>query len=285
MGCMNLGSWELDSVSGGTWRLDGGAFFGMVPKPLWEKHFPADERNRVRANTNCLLARDGRHTVLIDTGYGGKLSQREREIYDAQPGEPLVEDLAAKGVLPEQIDTVVLSHLHFDHAGGGSRRDERGELMAVFPKARYVVQAGEWADATSGAPELEGAYPLENILPLKEAGQLELIDGDVEILPGLRALVTSGHTRCHQALLLSSEGQAAIFLGDLCPTSAHLRRMWHLGYDVYPLETRRRKPQILGQAADEGWLVLFDHDPDIVAARLARDAKREFLVVESWQEL
>src|SRR6185436_12314230 len=134
---MNLGNWQLDTVSGGTWRTDGGAMFGVVPKPLWEKLQPADERNRIRMNTNCVLARDGRHTVLIDTGYGGKLSEREREIFAAQPGEPLLESLAAVGVSPDDIDTLALSHLHFDHVGGGSRRAADGRIVPTFPNARY----------------------------------------------------------------------------------------------------------------------------------------------------
>ncbi len=278
---MNLGNWQLDTVSGGTWRIDGGAMFGVVPKPLWEKLQPADERNRIRMSTNCVLARDGRHTVLIDAGYGGKLTERERDIYAAQPGEPLLESLAALGVSPDDIDTLVLSHLHFDHVGGGTRREGSERIVPTFPKARYVVRAGEWQVATSAAPELEGSYP-ENIQPLAASGLLELIDGDgdVEIVPGLRAMVTRGHTRWHQSLVLESAGQTAIYLGDLCPMAAHVRRLWGMAYDVEPLETRRRKPQVLGQAADEGWIVLWDHDPDRWASRLVRDAKREFIAVD-----
>ncbi len=279
---MNLGNWQLDTVSGGTWRTDGGAMFGVVPKALWERAHPADDRNRIRMNSNCLLARDGRHTVLIDTGYGGKLTERERDIFAAQPGEPLLESLAALGVSPHQIDTVALTHLHFDHVGGGSRRQADGRIVPTFLRARHVVRAGEWRDATSGAPELEGGYPPENVQPLAESGLLELIDGDgdVEIVPGLRAIVTRGHTRWHQSLVFESAGQTAIYLGDLCPTAAHVRRLWGMAYDVEPLETRRRKPQVLGQAADEGWIVLWDHDPDRWASRLVRDAKREFVTVE-----
>ncbi len=282
---MNLGAWQLETVSGGTFRLDGGAMFGVVPKPLWEKQQPADERNRIRSNTNCVLARDGSHTVLIDAGYGGKLSDREREIWAAQANEPLIENLAEKGISPGDVDLVVFSHLHFDHAGGATRYDDAGGISPSFPNARYVVQKGEWEDAVSGAVELEGSYPLENIAPLKEAGQLDCIDGDVEIVPGLRALITGGHTRKHQALVFSSEGKTAIYPGDLCPMAAHVRRMWGMGYDVYPLETRRRKPEILGQAAEENWLVMWDHDPDRAVCRLARDPKREFVVAESWKEL
>ncbi len=278
---MNLGNWQLDRLSGGAWRTDGGAMFGVVPKPLWEKLQPPDERNRIRMASNCVLARNGRHTVLIDAGYGGNLTERERDIYAAEPGEPLLESLAALGVPPDQVDTLVLSHLHFDHVGGASRRDADGRSVLAFPKARYVVQAGEWHDATRGAPELEGSYPPQHVEPLAGSSQLELIDGDVEIGPGLRAMVTGGHTRRHQALVFESGGQTAIYLGDLCPTAAHVRRLWGMAYDVDPLETRRRKPQLLGQAADEGWLVLWDHDPDRWAGRLARDAKREFVIVET----
>ena len=148
-----------------------------------------------------------------------------------------------------------------------------------------MAQRVEWADATGGAAELAGSYPLDNLLPLEQAGQLRLIEGDVEIVPGLRALVTGGHTAGHQALLFSSGGETAIYPGDLCPMAAHLPTMWCMGYDVYPLETRRRKPQIMGQAADEHWLVLWDHDPDMAACRLARHERREFAPVEKFATL
>ncbi len=282
---VNLGNWQLDTVSGGRFRLDGGTMFGIVPKVLWERLAPADDRNRIPLATNCVLARDGTHTVLVDTGYGGKLTEKEREIFVAQPGEPLLDSLAALGVAAEDIDLVVLSHLHFDHAGGGTRRTPDGRLAPTFPKATYVVQRTEWVDATSGAAELEGAYPAENVLPLAEHGRLRLIDGDVEIVPGLTSVATSGHTAGHMALRWASGGQTAVYLGDLCPTSAHLRRMWGMGYDVLPLETRRRKPDMLGQAADGGHVVLWDHDPNMAACLVQRDPQREFVVVQRWASL
>jgi glyoxylase-like metal-dependent hydrolase (beta-lactamase superfamily II) len=278
---MNLGDWQLDTVSGGRMLLDGGTMFGVVPKVLWQRSFPADEFNRIQAATHCVLARNGDHTLLIDTGYGGKCSRREMDALALEPGEPLLQSLCTQGVTPDQIDLVVLSHLHFDHAGGGVRRDPQGRLVPTFPRARYLVQQHEWETALSNAPELEGAYPTENLLPLKDAGQLELIEGDVPIVPGLRTLVTGGHTAAHQALVLESAGQAAIYIGDLCPTSCHVRRFWCMAYDTHPLVTRRRKPEILGRAADEGWWVLLDHDPNIAACRLARDPKREFVVAET----
>lgn len=275
---MQLGEYELIPVSGGTFRLDGGTMFGVVPQPLWQQKSPPDKRNRIRMAANCLVVRTGGHTVLIETGYGSKASEKERELFALEAGNPLVENLARRGIEPEAIDTVILTHLHFDHAGGATVRDEGAKLRPSFPNARYVVQRAEWETATSGAPELEGSYPQENLLPLAEAGQLELVDGDAELRPGISAHVTGGHTRGHQAILIESGGKTAVYVGDLCPTTAHLRRMWCMAYDLFLLETRRVKPELLGRAADEDWLVLFDHDPDVIASRLDRDPKQEFVL-------
>ncbi len=252
--------------------------FGVVPRPLWEKKQPPDEHNRIPMATNCLLLRDGRHTVLIDTGYGGKFDERQRKIFCLDEGEPLLSSLAACAVGAEDIDMVVLSHLHFDHAGGATRRDDEGNLVPTFPRARYVVQRVEWETATGNIPELQGSYPLENLLPLEAAGQLDLIDGEVNILDDLAAWPTPGHTAGHQSLLLKTADQTVAYLADVCPTTAHLPAMWCLAYDVDLLESRRRKPQVLGRAADENWLVVFCHDPKIVAGRLLRDKKRSFTV-------
>lgn len=282
---MRIGDWQLTTVSGGNLRLDGGTMFGVVPKMLWQKRQPADEFNRIRSATNCVLACDGQQTVLIDTGYGGKATEKERQRGALEAGEPLLASLAAAGVTPEAIDVVVLSHLHFDHAGGGTRRDDAGELVTTFPNARYITQRGEWEMATSGIAELRAAYPQEHLLPLSKSGQLELIEGDAEILPGLRAVVTGGHTQWHQALFLESGGLGAVYLGDLCPMAAHMKSLWGMSYDLYPLETRRRKPEMLGLIADQQWLALWDHDPDMAAARLARDDKEEFIVVEAVVQL
>lgn len=278
---MRVGAWQLDTVSGGAFKLDGGAMFGVVPKPLWERVEPADEQNRIRMATNCVLARDGRHTVLIDTGTGTKHSAKEREVFAVEPGDHLVENLARLGVAPEDVDTVVLTHLHFDHAGGSTRVGTDGKIVPTFSRARHIVQRGEWELAASGVPELRGVYPTEHFLPLLETGSVQLIDGDVELVPGMRSLVTPGHTQYHQSVVMASGGETALYIADLCPMSAHLRSHWCMAYDVDVLETRRRKPRVLGQAAEGGWWVLWDHDPDMVAARVSRDAKREFVVVES----
>jgi glyoxylase-like metal-dependent hydrolase (beta-lactamase superfamily II) len=275
---MQLGQFELTTISGGRFRIDGGTMFGVVPKLLWHRKFPADEQNCIPQATNCVLVRTGRNTVLIDTGYGSKLSEKERKIFGSEAGDPLVASLDEQGCSVEEIDTVVLSHLHFDHAGGATRWNDDGELVPTFPNAEYFSQKVEWEIATSQTPELKGAYPPDNLSPLEASGQLRLIDGDVEIVPGIRAVVTGGHTRGHMAVVIGSGPETALFLGDICPSTRHLRPLWCMAYDVDLLQTRRVKAELLEQIADNGWLALFDHDPDHAAGRIERGEKRELVV-------
>jgi glyoxylase-like metal-dependent hydrolase (beta-lactamase superfamily II) len=276
---MRLGNWQLDTVNGGRFWLDGGAMFGVVPKTLWKHIAPPDELNRVECANHCVLARDGTHTVLVDTGYGGKFSPLDRRFYRMEEGEPLLTSLADLGVAPDDIDTVILSHLHFDHVGGATRLAGRNRVP-TFPRARHVVGRLEWEDATAGHPELSKAYPLAEILTLYEAGLMMVVDDGQELLPGLYGVVTGGHTRGHMAVFFESFGKTAAYVGDACPSTAHLRRMWNLAYDTHPLETRRWKPEMLGRAVDEDWWILWNHDPTIAISRLARDPKREFVPVE-----
>ena len=282
---MQLGDWELTTVSGGRFRIDGGTMFGVVPKPLWAPRLPPDENNTIAQQTNCVLARNQRHVVLIDTGYGSKLTARKRAWLGAEDGDPLSASLRAAGVGVEEITTVVLSHLHFDHAGGATCRGPDGQLRATFPNAEYVAAQAEWDAALSGVAELRGAYPLENLTPLAESGQLRLIDGEVEIVPGVQAWPTPGHTLGHQSLVIESGGQGAIYLGDLCPTWRHLPPLWCMAYDVDLLETRRTKSRVLGVVADQDLLALADHDPDHAAARIQRDRSREFALRQCWKTL
>ncbi len=277
---MNLGPWQLDTVSGGRFRLDGGTMFGVVPKSLWEPVQPADELNRIRMATHCVLARDGQHTVLVDTGYGQSSTYADTEIHDLEPGFPLLDSLAALGVTVDEVDTVILSHLHFDHVGGGTFAGDDGRRRTTFPRASYFVQRREWEDATSKSPLLAGSYDPERFAALEASGQLRLVDGDTTVVPGIQSLLTGGHTRGHQALVIEGEEQRALYAGDLCPMTSHVRTHWHMAYDVFPLETRARKRELLGRAADQGWWVLWDHDPDVAAGHVARDEKREFRVVE-----
>ena len=277
---MQLGQLTLETVSGGRFRADGGTTFGVVPRALWAKVFAADDHNMIQQATNCLLIRGGDELVLIDTGYGSRLSESQRRRTSSESGDPLLESLESVGVLPEQIGTVVLTHLHYDHVGGALREDESGRVVPTFPNAVHVVQAGEFERATSGRDELRAAYSADWVTPLADAGVLELIEGDVEIRPGIRGIVTGGHTRHHQAVLIESEGQRALYIADLCPTTRHLKSLWCMGYDEELLVTRRRKSELLNRVVDDGWWVLFDHDPETAGSLLERDARGEFTVAQ-----
>jgi glyoxylase-like metal-dependent hydrolase (beta-lactamase superfamily II) len=282
---MQLGSLTLRTISGGTYWIDGGTMFGVVPRPLWERNFPTDEQHRIPQDTNCLLVQTGDRNILIDTGAGSKLTDKERGRLSAQSGDPLVENLASAGLAVEDIDQVVLTHLHFDHAGGATRFDDEGQLVPTFSNAEYVVQREEWVTATAGYPELRAAYSLDNLLPLQDSGQLTLIDSNRDVGSGMRVFVTGGHTQGHQVIILESDDQTAVYLADICPTWRHLPVLWCLSYDTHLLQTRRVKAELLGQIADSGWLALFDHDPDVVAARLERDSRKDFVVSESLESL
>jgi glyoxylase-like metal-dependent hydrolase (beta-lactamase superfamily II) len=282
---VNLGDWRLDTVNGGAFSIDGGVVYGVVPKMLWQQVSCTDENNRLRIRNNCVLARDGRRTILIDTGYGGKHSALDQRFYEMDDGEPLLRSLDALGVAPDNVDLVVLGHLHFDHAGGATRRCPGRDLVPTFPRARYVAGRVEWQDALSQTPELQSAYPLENLAPLAEAGVVDLVEDGQEIAPGLRARLTGGHTRGHLALLFESPSEKAIYLGDLCPTTAHLHPMWNLAYDTFPLDTRAVKTRLLHEACDADWWILWTHDPKIAAGRLAAHPKRGFRVVDSRERL
>lgn len=275
---MQWGEFELTTVSGGRFRTDGGAMYGVVPRSLWQRITPPADDNTIAQSTNCLLVQHGSQRVLIDTGYGPKLSEKQRHVFQSEEGAPLITSLAGYGVEPSDIDLVILTHLHFDHAGGGTSLDDAGKTVPTFPNARYVVQRGEWETAVAEIPELRGAYPIENLLPLQEHGQLELIEGDIEILPGIRSRVTPGHTQWHQSILIDNgDGRQAVYLGDLCPSHAHLKTLWCMGFDIHMLEVRRQKRKLLAEAADGEWLVLFDHDSQAVAAFVERHPHHDFV--------
>ena len=256
--------------------------FGVVPKPLWQKVYPADRKNRIAQACNCVLVESDSRKVLIDNGYGPKLTAKERRIYRSELGEPLTQALLRVDVSVDEIDVVVLSHLHFDHAGGATKLRENGKAVPVFPNAQYVVQEQEWQVATADLPELRGAYPQENFLPLQATGQLRLVHGDIEVAPGIRTIKTGGHTAGHQVVVIEDSGEVAVYLGELCPTTRHLPTRWCMAYDLDVLQVRRSKKQLLAQIADNNWLALFDHDPDCAAARLERSPKGDIVLGERW---
>lgn len=279
---MRIGDIEIRIVSGGPFKLDGGGMFGIIPRTLWARVAPPDERNRVQLDTNCLLVRAGDELILVDTGNGPKLNEKERDIYDLAPGEALLDNLAAEGVRPEEITTVLLSHLHMDHVGGATRLAGE-EVVPAFPNARFVVQRREWEDALHNRSHMRISYRLENLAPLQASGRLELLDGDEEVAPGVSVHVTGGHTPGHQCVFFRSAGRTAWFAADICPTANHLRGPYNMAYDLDPYGTLKAKTELLARAADEDWLVLFDHEPRRKAVRIRREGESFVAVDTDWR--
>lgn len=273
-----LGRWRIHAIQAGGQKLDGGAMFGVVPKTLWERRIPADERNRIQLGMRCLLIEHDIGPVLIDTGAGNKETDKFYDIYGIEnrgaTGPTALEDgLAQLGVKPADVVMVINSHLHFDHAGGNTVKHADGSIAPSFPNARYVMQSGEYHWATHTNERTAASYFPPNFEPLRSTGQMELIDGDREIIAGIHAVKTPGHTPHHQGLLLESDGARAFYIADLVPTAAHLPLPWIMGYDVEPLVTLETKRRILARAVDEDWLVIFEHDAKTAWSRIANDGK------------
>jgi glyoxylase-like metal-dependent hydrolase (beta-lactamase superfamily II) len=269
MNRIELGDFELGIFSDGTYPLDGGAFFGVVPKVMWSKKAVADERNFVQAGLNSLLVRTGKHTVLVETGIGNKLSDKMVKIY-GQPAK-LVENLAAGGVSPEDIDVVINTHLHFDHCGWNTvRRD--GQVVATFPKAKYYVQEGEWLHGREQHIRDSISYISDNYDPLIRSGQMHLLRGDQEIVPGVSVEVFPGHTAHMQAVVVTSGGKTACYISDLIPTAAHIDLTWVMAFDLFPIDTINSRKRYYDRALPEKWLTVFTHGAEVPWAYIEQDA-------------
>jgi glyoxylase-like metal-dependent hydrolase (beta-lactamase superfamily II) len=266
---LNLGDFELSIFSDGTYPLDGGAFFGVVPKVMWSKKAVADERNFVQAGLNSLLVRTGKHTVLVETGIGNKLSERMVKIY-GQPAK-LLENLAAGGVAPEDVDVVINTHLHFDHCGWNTVR-QGGQVVATFPKARYYVQEGEWQHGREQHIRDSISYISDNYDPLIRSGQMQLLCGDQEIVPGVSVKVFPGHTAHMQAVIVTSGGKTACYISDLIPTAAHTDLTWVMAFDLFPIDTINSRKRYYERALPEKWLTVFTHGADVPWAYVEQDA-------------
>jgi glyoxylase-like metal-dependent hydrolase (beta-lactamase superfamily II) len=268
MPSLTLGHFELSIFSDGTYPLDGGAFFGVVPKIMWSRKAPADEKNYVTAGLNSLLIRTGKQTVLVETGMGNKLSERMVKFY-GQPAQ-LLANLAAGGVTPEDIDIVINTHLHFDHCGWNTLRKD-GKIVPTFPRARYYAPEGEWQYARHPSERDAISYIPDNYDPLVESGQMTLLKGGEAIIPGVSVKTFPGHTAHMQAVIVESGGRTACYISDLIPTTAHIDLTWGMAFDLYPLQTIESKKQYYAKSVPEEWLTVFTHDPKTPWAYVEKD--------------
>jgi glyoxylase-like metal-dependent hydrolase (beta-lactamase superfamily II) len=273
---LTLGDFELSVFSDGTYPLDGGAFFGVVPKIMWSRKMASDDKNCITSGLNSLLVRTGKETVLIETGIGNKLPDRMVKFY-GQPAK-LLDNLGAAGIAPDDIDIVINSHLHFDHCGWNTTRDKNGKIVPTFPRAKYYAPEGEWQYARKPSERDSISFLPDNYDPLVASGQMILTkDGD-EIVPGISVKTFRGHTAHMQGIIIrgsqnpdSSQVPTACYISDLMPTSAHIDLTWGMGFDLYPLDTIESKKQYYARALPEKWLTVFTHDPKTPWAYIERD--------------
>ena len=275
---LTVGTLRVHTIQAGGQKLDGGAMFGVVPKPLWERRIPADDRNRIQLGMRCLVIEHESTVVVVDTGAGNKETEKFHAIYGLENaganGRTQLEDgLALLGVRPEDVGIVIDTHLHFDHCGGNTFVEGGSEPRLTFPNARYVVQRGEYIYATHTNERTAASYFPHNFAPIVTQDRLDLVDGEREILRGIRVIPTPGHTPFHQSVLIESDGEYAFYPADLVPTSSHLPLAWIMGYDVEPLVTLETKRAILTKAAREGWLVIFEHDAAVASGKVKLDGK------------
>ena len=264
-----LGDFELSVFSDGTYPLDGGAFFGVIPKVMWSRKAAADEGNYVQAGLNSLLIRTGEKNILVETGMGNKLSERMIKFY-GQPAK-LLANLAAGGIAPEDIDVVINTHLHFDHCGWNTVRDKDGKIVPTFPRAKYYAPEGEWQYARKPSERDSISYIPDNYDPLVQSGQMTLLKGGEEIVPGISVKTFPGHTAHMQAVIVESSGRTACYISDLIPTNAHIDIAWGMAFDLYPLQTIESKKQYYAKAIPEKWLTVFTHDAKVPWACVEED--------------
>lgn len=269
-----LGDFEIFGLRDGYFHLDGGTMFGVVPKVLWEKKFPSDEKNRIRLSLSSLLVRTEKALIIIETGIGPKLDQKSTQMYGVEQDPGLVRSLRALGFSAGDIQFVINTHLHFDHCGGNTCLNDKGEIVPTFPNARYIIQIGEWESSLYPNERDKKSFLAENFLPLQEHGILNLVDGDTEISDGVEVVVVPGHTAFHQCVKIHSQGKTLFFLGDLVPTSAHIGLSYIMSYDLYPLQTLESKKKCYARAMEEDWIFGFCHDPNFYFGRVEQEGDK-----------
>jgi glyoxylase-like metal-dependent hydrolase (beta-lactamase superfamily II) len=267
---MKFGKFEIFSIVENSFKIDGGAMFGVVPKIIWERLVPSDEFNRVKLDLNLLLVKTDGKNILIDTGMGDALSEKQKKIYGIEKPSALEKKLSEFDLTCEDIDLVILTHLHADHAGGVVKLDELGKKVPRFPNARHIIQIKEWNDAMSPDERTSVTYLTENFKLLKEHDLLDLVDGEDEVTKGIRVKSTGGHTPGHQVVFIEDGNNKILCPGDIMPTSSHLKIPYVASVDLFPLETMELKRKFLDMCINDGWLLAFDHDVNIKLGKLEK---------------
>ena len=267
---MKFGNFEIFSILENSFKIDGGAMFGVVPKTIWEKLAPPDEKNRVKLDLNLLLLRSEGENILIDAGMGNALSEKHKKIYGIEKPSNLEGKLSELDLTPEDIDLVILTHLHADHAGGVVKLDNSGRKIPRFPNARHIVQIKEWNDAMSPDERTSATYFPENLKLLRDFNLLELVDGEDEVAKGIKVVPTGGHTHGHQAVLIEDREGKILCAGDIIPSTSHLKIPYVASVDLFPLETMAQKKFFLDMCINDGWLLAFDHDVSIKLGKLEK---------------
>ena len=276
---MKIGPYEVLPIETGRFALDGGAMFGVVPWVFWTKTNPPDERRRITLAARCLLIRGNGKVILVDDGNGAKFSEKLKDIYRLDNSQSdLISSLALHGVAPGDVTDVILTHLHFDHAGG-STKVENGKLVPTFPRARYYVQKAHWELAKKPTEKDRGSFMRDDYEPLMEHGVLEFVEGEIELFPGIKMLVCNGHTTAQQLPKISDGKTSLLFCCDLFPTISHLPLPYVMAYDVRPLVTIEEKKKVLERAYEERWKLFLEHDPEVEAITV-RASEKGFVVDE-----
>lgn len=278
---VKIGPYEISAIETGNFRLDGGAMFGVVPKPLWSKPCPADELNRIAMTARCLLIESSDRKILVDCGIGDKDDDKFRTIFAVDfSALNLQSSLAQRGITPDQITDVIYTHLHFDHAGGSTVRDGR-DLRPLFRKARHYVQKRQWEHAFTRNERDRASYFEQNYCPVNDAGLLVLLDGELELFPGIEILLSNGHTPALQTITISDSVNTLWYPTDLVPLAAHIPLAYIMGYDLWPVTTLSDKKKYLSRAVDENWTLFFEHDPRVMACKLSRNEKGQIVQADN----
>lgn len=262
--------------------LDGGAMFGVVPKTLWNRKSPGDEMNRINLAANIVLIRHPEYTLLIEQGMGDKWNEKQIEMFNIRQQKSQIEHLAERGVKPEDVSHVILTHLHFDHCGGSTIKNTDGEIAPTFPNAKYFVQKTQYEEAVNPHERNQASYIQDTFIPLMHAGQLELLDGDCEVIDGISSIVTGGHAAGHQVIEIDYDDFKAVFIGDLIPTAYHVNLAWIMGYDLYPNDTLAMKKKLLPRYVDEQRLIIFPHEDRYFAGYVTYDEEKKRYKVRKW---